>query len=108
MLRADALAPTLANQDYTDIGQLASAGDAQRQLAQQGINASVDRYNYNQNLPYNALANYMRMIQGNYGSSSTQTSQSYANPIAGALGLGKSSFDPYALIGNIATIASLF
>jgi hypothetical protein len=50
----------------------------------------------------------MRMIQGNYGSSSTQTSQSYANPIAGALGLGKSSFDPYALIGNIATIASLF
>ena len=26
MLRADALAPTLANQDYTDIGQLAAAG----------------------------------------------------------------------------------
>jgi hypothetical protein len=107
MLRADALAPTLANQDYTDIGQLAAAGDAQRQLAQQGINASVDRYNYNQNLPYNTLANYMRMIQGNYGSSSTQTSQSYANPIAGALGLGKSSFDPFGLLGNMAVAALL-
>jgi hypothetical protein len=108
MLRADALAPTLANQDYTDIGQLAAAGDAQRQLAQQGVNAAVARYNYDQNLPYNTLANYMRMIQGNYGSSSTQTMQNYANPIAGALGLGRSGgFDPYALVGNIATIASL-
>jgi hypothetical protein len=107
MLKADALAPTLANQDYTNIGQLAAAGDARRQLAQQGVNAAVDRYNYNQNLPYNTLANYMRMIQGNYGSSSTQTTQSYANPIAGALGLGNTSFDPWGLIGNVATIASL-
>jgi hypothetical protein len=107
MMRADALAPSLANQDYADIAQLAAAGDARRQLAQQGINAAVDRYNYNQNLPYNTLANYMRMIQGNYGSSSTQTTQSYANPIAGALGLGKSSVDPYGLLGNIAVAALL-
>lgn len=100
MLRADALAPSLASQDYTDIGQLASAGDAQRQLAQQGINAAVDRYNYNQNLPYNTLANYMRMVQGQYGSSSTQTTQNYANPITGALGLGQTSFDPFGLVGK--------
>jgi hypothetical protein len=101
MMQADAQAPTLANQDYTDIGQLASVGDAQRQLAQQDVNAAVDRYNYNQNLPYNTLANYMKMIQGNYGSSSTQTTQDYANPIAGALGLGKSSFDPFATLKSI-------
>jgi hypothetical protein len=106
MLRADALAPSLAGQDYADIGQLAAAGDAQRQLAQQGINASVDRYNYNQNLPYNTLANYMRMIQGNYGASSTQTMQNYANPIAGALGMGNGGFDPAELIGLIGTVAS--
>jgi hypothetical protein len=91
MMQANALAPTLANQDYTDIGQLASVGDARQQMAQQGINAAVDRYNYNQNLPYNTLANYMRMIQGNYGSSSTQTSTNTINPIAGTLGLGKSN-----------------
>ncbi len=106
MMRTDALAPTLANQDYTDIGQLAATGDAQRQLAQQDINSAVDRYNYNQNLPYNSLADYMRMIQGNYGSSSTQTTQNYANPVAGALGLGKSSFDPFSLLGNIAGIGA--
>jgi len=98
MMQADAQAPTLANQDYTDIGQLASVGDARQQLAQQNINAAVDRYNYNQNLPYNTLANYMKMIQGNYGSSSTQTTQNYANPIAGALGLGNSGFDPYSML----------
>jgi len=108
MLKADALVPSLAGQDYTDIGQLAAAGDAQRQLAQQGINAAVDRYNYNQNLPYNTLANYMRMIQGNYGSSSTQTSQNYVNPIAGALGMGNSGVDPAELIGLIGTVASFF
>src|SRR6185437_4662233 len=95
-----------AGQDYADIGQLAAAGDAQTQLAQQGINASVDRYNYNQNLPYNTLANYMRMIQGNYGASSTQTMQNYANPIAGALGMGNGGFDPAELIGLIGTVAS--
>jgi len=106
MLQADALAPTLANQDYTDIGQLASVGDARQQLAQQGINSAVDRYNYDQNLPYNTLANYMKMIQGNYGSSSTQTTQNSANPIAGALGLGKSGFDPFEALGNIATLGA--
>ena len=100
MMQADAQAPTLANQDYTDIGQLASVGDARQQLAQQNINAAVDRYNYNQNLPYNTLANYMKMIQGNYGSSSTQTTQNYANPVAGALGLGTTSFDPFSLLGS--------
>ena len=104
MLQADALAPTLANQDYGDIGQLAAVGDARQQLAQQGINSAVDRYNYDQNLPYNTLANYMKMVQGNYGSSSTQTTQNYANPIAGALGLGKSSLDPFGIAGNIATL----
>jgi hypothetical protein len=106
MMSADALAPTLANQDYTDIGQLAATGDARQQVAQQGINAAVDRYNYDQNLPYNALSNYMRMVQGNYGSSSTQTTQSYANPIAGALGLGKSNFDPLSSLGGLAVSAA--
>jgi len=101
MLQADALAPTLASQDYTDIGQLASVGDARQQLAQHGINSAVDRYNYDQNLPYNTLANYMKMIQGNYGSSSTQTTQNSANPIAGALGLGKSSFDPFSTVASL-------
>jgi hypothetical protein len=88
LLQGARLAPTLANQDYVDLGQLASAGSTQQGLDQQQINAAIDRYNYNQNLPYNTLANYMRMIQGNYGSSSTQTTQQSVNPIAGSLGFG--------------------
>jgi hypothetical protein len=96
MMQANAQAPMLASQDYTDIGQLASVGDARQQLAQQNINAAVDRYNYNQNLPYNTLANFIRMVQGNYGSSSTQTTTNTVNPIAGTLGLGKSNSDPYS------------
>jgi hypothetical protein len=102
MTQAAALAPGLANQDYTDLQQLAAVGDARQQLAQQQINGAIDRYNYNQNLPYNNLANYMRMVQGNYGSSATQTAQSAVNPLAGTLGLGRSGFDPLGAIGSLA------
>jgi hypothetical protein len=43
----------------------------------------------------------MRMIQGNYGSSSTQTTTNTMNPIAGTLGLGKSGSDPYSSIAEV-------
>jgi len=91
MNQAAALAPGLANLDYNDLQQLAGVGNTRQQLAQQGINAAIDRYNYNQNLPYNNLANYMRLIQGNYGASQTQTSQNSINPLAGSLGLSNNS-----------------
>jgi len=89
MLQADALAPTLASQDYTDIGQLASVGDARQQLAQHGINSAVDRYNYDQNLPYQHAGQLHKMIQGNYGSSSTQTTQNSANTDRRRSGVGQ-------------------
>lgn len=68
-----AMAPTLANQDYTDLGHLAQVGVAQDQYKQSLINENVDRYNFNQQAPYVNLANYMKAVQGNYGSSGTQT-----------------------------------
>ncbi|HZS83823.1 MAG TPA: hypothetical protein VFA50_13190 [Stellaceae bacterium] len=105
MTQAAALAPSLADQDYTNLQELASVGDARQQLAQQQINAAIDRYNYDQNLPYNNLANYMRMVQGNYGNSATQTTQTAVNPLAGALGLGRSGFDPFSSLIN--TLLSL-
>jgi phage terminase large subunit-like protein len=102
MTRATALAPTLANQDYANLQQLASVGDARQQLGQQQINADINRYNYDQNLPYNNLANYMRMIQGNYGTSATQTTQNAVNPLAGTLGLGNSALDALPQLASLA------
>jgi hypothetical protein len=105
MMQAAALAPSLANLDYTDLQQLANVGDMRRQLAQQDINAAIDRYNYNQNLPYNNLANYMRMIQGNYGSSATQTTENSVNPIAGSLGFANSGVN---LLGQLVGLDKLW
>lgn len=47
----------------------------------------------------------MRMVQGNYGNSATQTTQTAVNPLAGALGLGRSGFDPFSSLIN--TLLSL-
>jgi len=82
LLKGATLAPQLANQDYVDLGQLANAGSTQQGLDQQQINDTIQRYNYNQNLPYNNLAQYMNLIKGNYGSSMTQTATNSVNPLA--------------------------
>jgi hypothetical protein len=64
----------------------------------------MNRWNFGQNVDRQKLADFMNMVQGNYGgqSSSTQTgAQSYRNRWAGALGGGMSgaaagsAFGPY-------------
>jgi len=92
-LNAAATAPTLANQDYTDISQLMNAGNQAQQFGQNTINDQLYRFNYQQQLPYNNLANFGKLIQGNYGQSSTTTQPFYNNSpgigsILGTLGGG--------------------
>lgn len=76
----------LANQDYNDIGQLANAGGAQDAYQQSLINANIDKYNYNSNLPANALRNYVGLTGGNYGGTSTSTQPYSQNNLANGLG----------------------
>lgn len=97
--QAMSLAPQFAQQDYADIGQLAAVGQTREQMVQALINDQIARYNYAQQLPYNKLAQYMELIQGNYGGSQIAT-QPYDRDIGGALlggassavGLGKDIF----------------
>lgn len=72
-LRADALAPQAANQDYTDASQLAQVGAQQESLSQQQLTDQMNRYNYNQNIGQQQLNNYMSLIQGNYGGTADTT-----------------------------------
>lgn len=87
-LKSMFFAPTIANQDYQDISKLAEVGAQREGMSQEQLGADIDRYNYNQNLPANKLADYMNLIQGNYGGSSTSTSSQnmQRNSIAGGLG----------------------
>ena len=86
---AAGMAPNQAAQDYVDLGQLAAAGQQQDQYGQSLVNANVDKWNYNQNLPYNKLSQYMGLLNGNnYGTqgTSTQTTPSQGFNWGGLLG----------------------
>lgn len=82
--QAAQLAPTQANQDYVDLGQLAQAGQTQDTYAQQQLNDQINRWDYNQNLPENKLNTFLGQLTGNnYGQIST-TKQAVPQPSTGS------------------------
>lgn len=99
-LQAAALAPQTANQDYTNLAGLAQAGSAIDQRNQDLINADIQKYNYNANLPYQGLLNYKNLTAGTGGGSSTTTQPYYNNGSALGVGLG--------LLGASGGLGSLF
>jgi hypothetical protein len=86
--QAAALAPSLAQADYADIGQLANVGAQRERLQEQQIGENVARYNFNQQAPFDALARYQQLVQGGYGGRQTQTQPLYRNYGASILGGG--------------------
>lgn len=68
-------APTLANADYTDINQLLKTGMAQEDYANTALQADINRFNYNENLPTAKLNQYAQYLSGTpQGSTTTSTS----------------------------------
>ena len=60
---------------------------AQRQgMTQRAIDADMARYEYEANAPQNALRNYMAMISGDYGSTTTSTVPQQGNDLLGTVG----------------------
>ena len=85
-VKQSALAPMI---DQAQMGDLQSAYNAQSQVqnnAQQATTADVNKWNYNQMLPWNQLGLYDQFVQGNYGGSSTTTQPYYSNTGANILG----------------------
>lgn len=75
MTQAIAGAPAYAQADYMDAANLLDVGGQREAIDQQGIDEAMNRYNYEQEAPRNSLADYMGLIQGNYGGTSTSTSR---------------------------------
>jgi hypothetical protein len=109
MQQAAMAAPALAQQDYLDIAQLAAVGRAREGGAQSLIDDQVARYNFAQQLPYNKLAQYAGLIQGNYGGTTTATQSSGgAGPLRGAA-TGFALGGPWgAAIGGLGGLLSLW
>ncbi|NBV06665.1 MAG: hypothetical protein EBS06_05455 [Proteobacteria bacterium] len=102
-------APALANADYTDIASLLDVGKQREAITQQGIDDSINRYNFAQNEPNQRLATYMGLINGNYGGTTTTTERNpayktAASALAGGalqgIGLGSSLVGSYGNYQN--------
>lgn len=79
------MAPQTAQLNYFDANQLLNAGQMRDTYNQNVLNDKVNRWNFNQERPYDALGRYQQMINGTYGSQNTQPI--YQNKTAQNLGI---------------------
>ena len=93
-MQAAQFAPQVANQDYYDYSQLMGVGNQVQNQAQNVVADNVQRYNYNQNLPQQNLANLQGAVGGqSFGSTSSTTSPMYSNSaLQNALGYGLTGY----------------
>jgi hypothetical protein len=81
------MAPQLANQDYVDLQALGGVGGQVEDLTSRLMEDQAARWDFSQNAPQMNLDNYISRVTGAYpGQNSTQTTPTYRNRTAGALG----------------------
>ena len=104
MLRAAGLAPTVQPSLYAPFDAMYAAGAAQQTQDQQAINDAVARWNFEQELPFNRLNQYIGQVTGNYGGTTMLTQPYFSNAgqnaLSGAIGgatLGSSLLGPTGL-----------
>jgi hypothetical protein len=85
MLQAGALAPSLDQMQIGNYQDALSADQVAQQNEQNQTNADIQRWNYNENMPWNTLGMYDQLVNGNYGGSSSTSTPMYSNPTASAL-----------------------
>lgn len=80
------LAPTLAAQDYLDIDRLRGVGQQVEGLGQRALQDQINRFNFQQEAPQQALDRYLQRVSGiNLGQTTTQAGAS-GSPLGGVLG----------------------
>jgi hypothetical protein len=69
-------APTLAQADYNDINQLMKSGQVMEGYQQKALDADINKFNYQQNIPYSKLSTYLGSVYGAPQGSVTQSTSS--------------------------------
>ena len=64
--------PSIMNAPLAAYGALGQVGEQQRGMQQEAINRDMAKYQYDVSKPQSQLANYMSMISGDYGGTTTQ------------------------------------
>lgn len=80
------MAPSLAAQDYADLGALQGVGAQYEDLASRQMADKVSRYDFEQNAPGVALDQYIARLNNQPGGSSSSTMPYFQNRAAGGLG----------------------
>jgi hypothetical protein len=75
-MAAVANAPAYAQSDYQDIQRLLTAGQAGEQYTQNALQADINRYNYEQQLPQMKLQNFANLFTSAPGGNVSTTTQS--------------------------------
>ena len=65
--------PSIMNAPMGMYDSMGAVGEQRRAMSQEGINQDMARYQYESNAAQNALRNYMAMVTGDYGSTSSST-----------------------------------
>jgi hypothetical protein len=65
--------PTIMSAPINMYDSLGAVGEQRRAMSQRGIDQDMARYQYESNASQNALRNYMAMVTGDYGSTTTAT-----------------------------------
>lgn len=73
---ASGAAPQLAAADYNDINQLLKSGQSMESYQQKALDADVNKFNFEQNLPYSKLSTYLGSVYGAPQGSVTQSTTS--------------------------------
>jgi hypothetical protein len=95
-LQAAMLAPQSYNAQLQGANTALNASSIPQQQQQNEINAAMNEFNYNQNLPYQMNQQYLGLLTSNPFQTGTTTQPYFTNQAAGALGGGLSG----ALIGS--------
>lgn len=74
-------APSMAAADYADIQQLMNVGKTQEDYAKTALQADIDRFNFEQNKPYQKLSAYLGAAYGAPMGQVSQTTQSKGGKI---------------------------
>ena len=88
-MQAASMAPQTAQLNYYDASQLLNAGGVQDTYNQNRLNDQVNRFNQQQERPWDALGRYSQLVNGSYGSTNTQPQ--YGSSLGTNLGLGAAS-----------------
>jgi hypothetical protein len=99
-IQAMMFSPQMAQAEVLPAQAMAEVGGTTDAYNQDLINANIQRYNYGANQDYNALQKYMGLIQGNYGGTTTTSTQNAGgSKIGGILGGGMSGAGLGQMIG---------